>query len=97
MAAYFIVYREGPLQNQAEYAEYQRKARQGGGGDFKLTPLVLGGRVHAVEGAPPESVIVLQFPTVDDARAWYNSPGYQAALPHRIRSGNFRAVIVEGL
>jgi uncharacterized protein (DUF1330 family) len=38
----------------------------------------------------------LQFPTVEDAKAWYHSPGYQAAAVHRRKGADYRAVIVEG-
>lgn len=96
MPAYLIVTREGPMREPAEMAEYQRKTRQMSG-DFKLTPLVVHGAVHPLEGEPPEAVVLLQFPTVEDARAWYDNPVYQAAVQHRIRSAEWRAVIVEGL
>lgn len=96
MQAYLIVTREGPMREPAEMEEYQRQTRQMRG-DFKLTPLVVHGAVHALEGAPPEAVVLLQFPTVADARAWYEDPVYQAALQHRIKSAEWRAVIVEGL
>jgi uncharacterized protein (DUF1330 family) len=44
----------------------------------------------------------MEFPTVEDAKAWYNSPGYQAAIPHRkkariIERCLFRVVDVHGL
>lgn len=68
MPAYLIVTREGPMREPAEMAEYQRKTRQMSG-DFKLTPLVVHGAVHPLEGEPPEAVVLLQFPTVEDARA----------------------------
>ena len=97
MPAYLIVFREGPVRDQAEMDEYQRQTRQMKGADFKLQPLVAYGALHALEGAPPDAVIMLQFPTVEDAKAWYQSPAYQAALPHRLKSADFRAVIVEGL
>lgn len=97
MPAYLIVYRESPVRVPAEADEYHRQTRQIAGGDFKLTPLVVNGAVHPLEGAPPEGVIMLQFPTVDDAKAWYDSPAYQAALPHRLKSADYRSIIVEGL
>lgn len=96
MPAYLIVYREGPVRDQAEVDEYHRQTRQMTG-DFKLTPLVAYGAVQALEGTPPEAVIMLQFPTVEDARAWYENPIYQAALPHRLKSADYRSIIVEGL
>ena len=55
------------------------------------------GATEAVEGKAPDGMIVVEFPTVEDAKAWYNSPGYQAALPHRIKAADYRAMIVQGL
>jgi uncharacterized protein (DUF1330 family) len=40
---------------------------------------------------------MLEFPTVEEAQAWYNSPGYQAALPHRLKAADYRAYIVQGV
>jgi uncharacterized protein (DUF1330 family) len=97
MAAYLIVYREGPVRDEAAMAEYQKRTREIPPGDSGLTPLVVYGAVQPLEGRPPEGVIMLQFPTVEAARSWYESPAYQAALPHRLKSADYRTIIVEGL
>jgi uncharacterized protein (DUF1330 family) len=96
MPAYLIVYRESAVRDSTEMQQYQAKARQVGGG-FKLTPRVLEGAVTALEGKPPEGVILLEFPSVEDARSWYDSPQYQAALPHRKRAADYRVIIVQGM
>lgn len=97
MPAYIVVLRESPVLDPDEYAEYQRKAREIQGG-FKLKPLAVHSPAEGIEGdAPPDSVVLLEFPTVEEARAWYNSPGYQAALPHRLKSADYRSFIVEGI
>lgn len=44
-----------------------------------------------------DGAVVLEFPTVADARAWYESPLYQQALPHRLKGAEYRVFIVEGL
>lgn len=37
-----------------------------------------GGRVEMFEGdAPPNRLVVIEFPSMDAARAWYHSPEYQ--------------------
>jgi uncharacterized protein (DUF1330 family) len=95
MSAYVIIYRESAVRDPAEYAEYQRKNRESPG-DFKPKPLVVYGAVEALEGQAPDGVVMLEFPTVAEARAWYESPGYQAALPHRKNAADWRAIIVEG-
>jgi uncharacterized protein (DUF1330 family) len=66
-------------------------------GKHALKPLVVYGKVEALEGEMPDGVTVLEFPTVEEARAWYNSPDCQAALPYRLKAANYRAFIVEGL
>jgi uncharacterized protein (DUF1330 family) len=95
MPAYVIVMREGPLTNQAEYDEYLRIGRENPPA-AALKPLVVYGAMQALEGAPPDGLVIMEFPTAADAKAWYEGP-YQKALPHRLASGNWRAMIVEGL
>jgi len=100
MAAYMICLRETPIRDPAAMAEYSRQNRENAGAfraDYQLTPLVVYGALDAMEGAAPDGVIVLKFPTMADARAWYDSPGYQAALPHRMKAADYKVFIVEGL
>ena len=96
MPAYLIVMRESPVRDPDAYAEYQRMNREKPS-EFKLKPLAVYGATEAFEGEAPDGVIVLEFPTMDEARAWYNSPAYQAALPYRLKAADFRSFIVEGL
>lgn len=96
MPAYLIVLREGPIRDAAAFAEYQRKTRENSA-SFPLKPLVVYGATQALEGEAPDGTIILEFPSVEEARAWYNSPGYQAALPYRLKSADYRAFIVDGL
>lgn len=42
--------------------------------------------LDTLEGKAPANVVVLRFPSADTARDWYESPEYQAALPHRWNS-----------
>lgn len=49
-----------------------------------------------LEGPAPEGVAIVEFPTMADARAWYDSPEYQAIVRHRWRGSTYRAVIVQG-
>jgi uncharacterized protein (DUF1330 family) len=95
MPAYVIVIREEPIQDAAALAEYQRMGRDVKGG-VKLKPLVVYGATEALEGDKPDGVVMLEFATMEEARAWYNNPDYQAALPHRLRAAKHRAFIVEG-
>lgn len=55
------------------------------------------GTQDVLEGPVPKGVAIVEFPTMADARAWYDSPEYQAVVQHRWRGATYRAVIVEGL
>ncbi len=96
MPAYLVVTRESAIRDQSEIDTYSRMNRESPR-DPKLTPLVLYGDLERLEGDDPDAVVVLQFPTMEDARAWYNSPAYQAALVHRRKGADWRAFIVQGL
>ena len=100
MPAYMIFTREGPVFDQAEMDAYSASNRAQAGAfvqKFGLKPLAVYGAMETMEGDAPDGVIILQFPTADDARAWYDSPEYQAAAEHRKKGANYRAVLVEGL
>jgi uncharacterized protein (DUF1330 family) len=62
------------------------------GGQF----LVHGSTPEQVDGDLPGAVVVIAFPDVATARAWYDSPAYQAILPLRLRNSTGGAVIVDG-
>jgi len=96
MTAYVILIRDEPVRDPEAMAEYRNTNRKNAAG-FKLTPLVAYGAVEALEGAAPDGVVVLQFPTMEDAKSWYESPAYQAVLPHRKKAADYRAFIVQGL
>ena len=96
MPAYVIFIREKPIHNQAEMDIYIREG-QARPLDPKLKPLAVYGAHETIEGAPADGAVILEFPTVEDAKAWYNSPGYQAAAAHRMKGANYRAMIVQGL
>jgi uncharacterized protein (DUF1330 family) len=48
--------------------------------------LVLDAQVQALEGAWPGSVVLMEFPDMDAAKQWYNSPEYQEILHLRTDS-----------
>jgi len=96
MPVYMLFIREDAVRNQAEIDTYERMNRESPR-DPNLKPLVVYGAIEAVEGAAPDGMVMLQFPTVEDAKAWYNSPAYQAAIPHRKKGADYRAFIVQGL
>lgn len=58
--------------------------------------LVRGGPFHELEGAARERNVVIEFESVDEALACYNSPEYQAAQAIRLEVADGELVIVEG-
>lgn len=55
------------------------------------------GPVDVVEGAWPGSVVLMEFPSRDAAKAWYNSAAYQAIAPLRIRNAISDLVLIDSL
>lgn len=55
------------------------------------------GTIETLEGNDIEGAVILEFPSMDAARAWYRSPEYQATAQHRFRGARYRGFIVEGL
>jgi uncharacterized protein (DUF1330 family) len=93
MTAYLILIVE-EIVDPGEMAEYARKATGIRGPN--AVPLVVYGAQSVMEGPDFAGVAMLSFPSMEEARAWYESPQYQAALPHRLRGARSRLVIVEG-
>jgi len=64
-----------------------------------------GGRFVVRGGSPvvlesdwePSRMVVVEFDTVDQARAWYDSPEYREARDARAGAARMRMVLVEGV
>ncbi|GIF14264.1 DUF1330 domain-containing protein [Actinoplanes teichomyceticus] len=59
--------------------------------------LVHGTQVEVVEGEWPGALVMLAFPDMDSARAWYASPAYREILPLRTRHIAGDVVFAEGV
>jgi uncharacterized protein (DUF1330 family) len=60
--------------------------------------LVRGGKIEGVEGqAPKDRFVVIAFDSAEKAKAWENSPEYEAIKPIRHSSATSRVFIVEGV
>jgi uncharacterized protein (DUF1330 family) len=96
VAAYVIV--DVEVQDPEAYQEYTRQVPgtlAPYGGKF----IVRGGKAETLEGNwNPKRVVILEFPTVDQAKTWHACDAYQAILPIRQRTArtNFLTV-VEGV
>ena len=94
MAAYIVFTRERTT-DPAALAKYSEKAGATLAG-HPAKVLAVYGRQEVLEGPPVEGVVILEFPTFAEAKAWYDSPAYCEVREHRLRGSEYRAVIVEG-
>jgi uncharacterized protein (DUF1330 family) len=59
--------------------------------------IVRGGAVHVLEGEPEvHRLVVIEFPDVDAAQAFYQSEEYQQIIPLRTNASVGSLMIVEG-
>src|SRR6202035_3582935 len=77
MVAYVIFIKER-THNQGELDLYKEMAPAALAG-HPITFRIAHGHKEVVEGPDFEDVMMLEFPTFREARAWYDSPAYQAA------------------
>jgi len=95
MSAYAIFIREA-TRNPAEMQTYASKA----GGSLAGHPvkiLAAYGDQETLEGSPTEGVVILEFPSMEAAKAWYDSPAYREAREHRFKGADYRAFLVQGM
>ena len=60
--------------------------------------LARGGAVESLEGDwTPKRLVILEFPTAAQARAWIDSPEYAPARALRQRSATSNMLVVEGV
>jgi uncharacterized protein (DUF1330 family) len=95
MPAYFIVDIE--VTDPAGFEEYRKQVPgtiEKYGGRF----LVRGGQVQTLEGDwKPKRVVVVEFPSIEQARRWYDSEEYRAPKALRLRTARGSVVLVEGV
>jgi len=95
MAGYVVV--EIEVADAVGYDEYKDIApasiREYGG-----RYLARGGRCETLEGGwAPQRLVVLEFPSVEQARAWWNSESYSGPKAIRQRTASTRMVLIEGV
>ena len=95
MSAFIVFTREKTL-DRPELEAYWAKIRATLEG-HPVKILAAYGRHVALEGPEVEGVVIAEFPTLEAARAWYDSPAYQEVAQHRFRGAIYRGLIVEGV
>ena len=95
MAAYIIV--EVKIQDKETYEEYKKltpASMAPFGGKF----IVRGGSTETLEGDwQPERVVILEFPSIEKAKAWWSSDLYAPAKAIRQRTAKTKMIVLEGV
>ena len=95
MPVYMIA--EIRVKDEKTYVGYREKAPatvEKYGGRY----LVRGGQVTSLEGDwQPGRLVVLEFPSMEQFRRWFDSPEYRQIAPIRRSSTESRLIVVEGL
>ena len=92
-SAYAIAHLRTPQLNDdvLDYLERIQATLDPFGGRF----LVHGAEVEVIEGTWPGTIVIIEFPGVDEAHRWYESRAYQEILPLRTDHIDGEAIIVE--
>ena len=94
MAAYLIVDIE--VTDPAIFAEYRQQVPatvEKYGGKF----VVRGGNFEVLEGNwHPKRVVVIEFPSMEQAKRWYDSEEYRGPKAVRLKSSKGSLVLVDG-
>ena len=94
MAAYVIG--EVDVMDPAAYEDYRKQvgavlAKYGG------RFLARGGKVEALEGGwSPKRLVLLEFPSMEQALKWYRSPEYAPLIKLRQKASRGKLVALEG-
>lgn len=94
MPAYVVV--EVEVEDPVRYEDYKKMVPPSlvaYGGRF----LVRGGKVENLEGTwAPKRLVMVEFPSVEQAKAWWDSPEYAEAKALRQATSKTEMIVVEG-
>ncbi len=95
MAAYVIV--DIDVTNPVGYEDYKKIAASAVAAyDGKY--VARGGKTETLEGDwSPTRLVILEFPSVERAKQWLNSPEYSAAKQLRHKYVKSQMIVVEGV
>ena len=95
MAAYIVFIKERE-HDAAAMADYAAKAGPTLGG-HTARPLAYYGPIETLEGPEAGGCVIIEFPDMDAARAWYRSDAYQEARRVRFQGADYRVFITQGI
>jgi uncharacterized protein (DUF1330 family) len=94
MSAYVIA--EIEVTDPAAYEDYRRQV-PAVVEKYKGKFIVRGGRIESMEGGwAPKRMVVVEFPTMDQALRFYRSPEYKPLIGLRQNASKGKLIIVEG-
>ncbi|MEX2233250.1 MAG: DUF1330 domain-containing protein [Cyclobacteriaceae bacterium] len=94
MKAYIIV--DVKITDPSRYEDY-KKLTPGSLVPFDGKFVVRGGQCETLEGSwKPGRLVVLEFPSLEKARAWWSSEGYTPAKALRQAASITQMIVVEG-
>ncbi len=95
MSAYVVV--QVRVTDPEQYGEYKRLVLptvEAYGGRY----LVRGGSIETLEGDwDPGRLVILEFPTSERAKAWWNSEEYRVPKGLRHSAANSRLLVADGI
>jgi uncharacterized protein (DUF1330 family) len=50
-----------------------------------------------LEGPVTEGTVIAEFPSMEAAKSWYDSPAYKKVRIHRQKGAVYRGILVQGL
>jgi uncharacterized protein (DUF1330 family) len=95
MSAYLVFTRDKML-DEREMATYSKKVPATLAG-HPVKILALYGEMEDLEGPPTEGTVILEFPDMDAAKAWYDGPAYRQVREHRFKGASYRVTLVKGV
>ncbi|HEX8039417.1 MAG TPA: DUF1330 domain-containing protein [Chryseosolibacter sp.] len=94
MKAYIIV--DVKITDPARYEDY-KKLTPGSLVPYEGRFIARGGRTETLEGTwKPGRVVILEFPSLEKAKAWWSSEGYAPAKALRQSASITEMIVVEG-
>lgn len=95
MPAYLVFIKERE-HDSAAMADYAAKAGASLGG-HSAKPLAYYGAIETLEGPEAAGSVIIEFPSTDEARAWYRSDAYQEARQLRFQGADYRVILTQGM
>ena len=65
-------------------------------GGYDVRPVAAYTPFEQLEGDAVDGAAVLEFPSMELAKAWYNSPAYRAIIHHRQQGARYIGLLMEG-